>query len=140
MSTPHAATAYPVESTSPYGPPADTAASEEANLAALRVDLDRDEKSTHAQYRLLTGVPDPGEGQPDNQNIPTVPSMSWTKIEIVTWLLDNGVTLGEPALSNLNKSELLDLVELEGTEKKKPAELYQEWSSISSRTKGGWPG
>ena len=111
MSTPHAATAYPATSTSPYGPPADTAASEEAHVAALRVEFDREEKSTHAQYRLLTGVPDPGEGIPDNQGIPTVPSMSWSKNDIIAWLLDNGVTLGEPALSNLNKTELLELAE-----------------------------
>lgn len=41
----------------------------------------------------------------------TVPTSSWVKADIVAWLLLNGVAVGEPALSALTKSELLDLVE-----------------------------
>jgi hypothetical protein len=114
MSTPHDATYFPVESTSPYGPPALTEAAESAKLAALRVELNREKMSTYSQYRGLTGVPDPIVAQPDNgepQGIPVVPTSSWTKADITAWLVENGVTIGEPALSNLNKSELLELVE-----------------------------
>jgi len=41
----------------------------------------------------------------------SVPLPTWSKAEIVDWLLDNGVELSESALGNLNKSELLSLVE-----------------------------
>jgi hypothetical protein len=39
-----------------------------------------------------------------------VPTAANTKAEIVGWLLDHGVNLTEPALMNLSKGELLDLV------------------------------
>jgi uncharacterized protein YjdB len=39
------------------------------------------------------------------------PSTSWSKNDITTWLLDNGVALDRKALGQLTKAELLDLVD-----------------------------
>lgn len=50
------------------------------------------------------------EDEPDEQEQP-VPDMAWLKADIVTWLVDWGVDIDEPALENLTKTELLSLVE-----------------------------
>jgi hypothetical protein len=53
---------------------------------------------------LWAGPPPPPPPPP-----PPVPAESWTKAQIVAWLLDHGVTLDETALMALTKAELLAL-------------------------------
>ena len=41
---------------------------------------------------------------------PQTPKQSWSKGDIVAWLVAHGVTLSQTALARLSKGELLDLV------------------------------
>jgi hypothetical protein len=38
------------------------------------------------------------------------PTSSWTKAEIVEWLVAQGVSIGDDAVDNFTKAELLDIV------------------------------
>ena len=69
-------------------------------------------QASRKDYLALTdqvGEPD----DPDDPGIPDpgVPTYKTTKVDIVAWLLLHGVDLDEGALDNLNKSELLALVQ-----------------------------
>ena len=44
------------------------------------------------------------------EGVAATPNQSWAKGQILTWLAGRGVVIGDPAVSSLNKSELLDLV------------------------------
>jgi len=73
---------------------------------APRDDCGDEEPSAQAQAQAQGGD---GVQSVQATSVPA-PTASNTKAEIIAWLLDNGVTLSEPALSNLTKAELLDLV------------------------------
>jgi hypothetical protein len=53
-------------------------------------------------------VPPPVEPLPDPEPDPT---SSWTKVEIIAWLVAKGVIVNEGAASHFTKAELLDIVE-----------------------------
>jgi len=105
---PHDAALY-ADSVKQRSTPAETSDANAAEVAAAQAEYADSALSAASQYRERAGVPDPVP--PEEPRIPEDPQPTWTKAEIVVWLLANGVALSESALENLNKSELLSLVE-----------------------------
>ena len=117
----HNATAYPVESTSPHGPPINTEGNHGIYLNTVWNGYNRAKLKVYSQFRQLTGVPDPtslppggmasGPALPSHSSSNPKPTMDDLKADIITWLQDAGHSM-DAGFDSWTKAELLELVQV----------------------------